>query len=44
MTPRWVKVSGILIATAIVVFLLALAFGGGEHNPLRHLGAAAATW
>jgi hypothetical protein len=33
--PRWVKVSGVVIA--ILVLLVALVvIGGGEHGPSRH--------
>ena len=41
MTPRWVKLAGAITAAVIVVFLLALIFGGGKHNPGRHFGAHA---
>lgn len=35
--PRWVKVSLIVAASLIVVFVLAQLVGGGNHGPRRHL-------
>jgi hypothetical protein len=34
-TPRWVKVSWIIVAVIVVVVLTALLFGG-EHGPGMH--------
>ena len=36
-TPRWVKVSGIIIAIVILLFVIMLFVGGGNHGPGRHL-------
>jgi hypothetical protein len=35
-TPRWVKVSGIIVAALIAVVIVMLAVGG-DHGPGRHL-------
>jgi hypothetical protein len=36
--PRWVKVSAIIVAVVIAVFLAAQLTGiGGEHGPGRHV-------
>ena len=35
--PRWVKVLGIVAGVIVVLAIAALAFGGGEHGPGRHL-------
>ena len=37
-TPRWVKVSGIILAVLVLVFVAVALFGGGPggHGPGRH--------
>jgi hypothetical protein len=35
-----VKLAGAITAAMIAVFLLALIFSGGKHNPGRHFGSA----
>jgi hypothetical protein len=35
-TPRWVKVFGVIVAILILLFVIVLLFGGGEHGPGRH--------
>ena len=36
-TPRWVKVSGIVVIVVIVVAVAIMALAGGDHGPGRHL-------
>lgn len=37
--PRWVKVSGLIAAVLVVVFVAAQLLGvGGDHGPGRHSG------
>jgi hypothetical protein len=37
-TPRWVKVSGIIVGVLVLVFLVLQLTGvGGEHGPGRHI-------
>lgn len=37
-TPRWVKVSGIIVGVLVLLFLVILFTGvGGPHGPGRHL-------
>ena len=38
-TPRWVKVFGIIALVAVVLFLVVMLIGGGEHGPGRHMSA-----
>jgi hypothetical protein len=40
-TPRWVKVSGIVVLVLVVAVIVMLLVGGGEHGPGRHLGGGA---
>jgi hypothetical protein len=35
-TPRWVKVSGIIAFALILVFVIVMIVGGGNHGPGRH--------
>lgn len=39
-TPRWVKVTGVVLALIVVAVVVKLAFGGGVggHGPDRHGG------
>jgi hypothetical protein len=32
-TPRWVKVSGIIVGVLVLVFVVVLLVGGGRHGP-----------
>jgi hypothetical protein len=34
--PRWVKVSGVIGLVVVLVFVLVLVVGGGNHGPGRH--------
>ncbi len=39
-TPRWVKVSGIVVVVLVVVFVILQLLGvGGRHGPARHTPA-----
>jgi hypothetical protein len=41
--PRWVKVSGIVVAVLVLIFVVAQLTGiGGDHGPSRHSGAPSA--
>ncbi len=43
-TPRWVKVSGIIVIVLILlVGVMTLTGAGGEHNPGRHIPPASVT-
>jgi hypothetical protein len=39
--PRWVKVSGIIVAMLVLLLLIVLLISGG-HGPRRHLSGGAA--
>lgn len=39
-TPRWVKVFGIIAVVVVLLFVIMLFTGGGEHGPGRHTGSA----
>ncbi|MEV0856775.1 hypothetical protein ACWFPY_29525 [Nocardia fluminea] len=39
-TPRWVKVTGIVIAILVALLVVGLIIGGGEHGPGRHMNSA----
>lgn len=41
-TPRWVKVSGIVVAVVVLLVIIMLVVGGGQHSPGRHLPSSAA--
>lgn len=36
-TPRWVKVSGIVVLALILLFVVVEVASGGQHNPMRHM-------
>lgn len=36
-TPRWVKVSGIIVIILVLLFVIMGLFGGGKHGPMRHM-------
>ena len=38
--PRWVRITGIVVAALIVVVVAMLVIGGGEHGPGRHMGGS----
>jgi ABC-type transporter Mla subunit MlaD len=40
--PRWVKVFGIVGLVVIVLFVILLLTGRGDHGPSRHAAPAAA--
>ena len=39
--PRWVKVSGIIVAVLVLLLVIVLLISGGEHGPRRHLSDGA---
>lgn len=41
-TPQWVKVTGIVVAISVVLLVLVMLVGGGDHGPGRHQSAGAA--
>ena len=36
-TPRWVKVSGIVVLILVLLVVAIMFISGGEHGPGRHL-------
>jgi hypothetical protein len=42
-TPRWVKVFGLIALVAVVLFVVVMLVGGGEHGPGRHTGGGSDT-
>ena len=36
--PRWVKISAIVTGVLVMLVVVALVVGGGNHGPGRHLG------
>jgi hypothetical protein len=40
-TPRWVKVSGIVALVLVVLAIILIVAGGGQHGPGRHLPSGA---
>ncbi len=34
--PRWVKIFGVIAFVVVVLFVLVVLIGGGEHGPGRH--------
>jgi hypothetical protein len=34
--PRWVKVSGIIVAVLVLLLVIVLLISGGDHGPRRH--------
>ena len=41
--PRWVKVIGIIAGVVLLLAIVALAFGGGQHGPGRHFSSGDST-
>ncbi|HWO75994.1 MAG TPA: hypothetical protein VNM69_08875 [Bacillus sp. (in: firmicutes)] len=39
-TPRWVKVFGIIGILFIILVIVMLVFGNGEHGPGRHFSSS----
>ena len=39
-TPRWVKVSGIVVAALVLLVFIIVIVGGGRHGPARHLSSS----
>jgi ABC-type transporter Mla subunit MlaD len=37
-TPRWVKVFGIIALVVVVLFVVMIIAGRGDHGPGRHTG------
>ena len=35
--PRWVKVSGLVVAALIVLLIAVMLLAGGDHGPGRHM-------
>ena len=35
-TPRWVKVSGLVVLALVILFVVVIVTGGGGHGPGRH--------
>jgi hypothetical protein len=35
-TPRWVKMSALVVAVLVVALVIAMLLAGGEHGPGRH--------
>ena len=40
-TPRWVKVSGIVVLVLVLLVVGVLVVGGGQHGPMRHTPSGA---
>jgi hypothetical protein len=40
-TPRWVKVSGIVVLAILVLLVVAAIATGGQHGPRRHMPSGA---
>lgn len=34
--PRWVKVSGLVVAVLVLLLVVVMLLVGGEHGPSRH--------
>jgi hypothetical protein len=41
-TPRWVKVSGIVVLVLVLLVVVVMVAGGGGHGPGRHLPSGGA--
>ena len=41
-TPRWVKVSGIVVLVLVVLVVIVMVVSGGNHGPSRHMPSGAA--
>jgi hypothetical protein len=39
--PRWVKVSGIIVAVLVLLVVIVLLISGGSHGPRRHASSGA---
>jgi hypothetical protein len=37
-TPRWVKLSGIVVLVLVLLFVVIMLIAGGSHGPGRHSG------
>lgn len=35
--PHWVKVAGVIVGVLVVLVILVMVFGGGDHGPGRHM-------
>ncbi len=40
-TPRWVKVSGIVVLVLVLLVVIVMVVGGGQHGPMRHTPSGA---
>jgi hypothetical protein len=40
-TPRWVKMSAIVVLVLILLVVVVAVAGGGQHGPMRHMPAGA---
>ena len=40
-TPRWVKVSGLVVLVLVLLLVVAAVASGGQHGPMRHLPSSA---
>lgn len=40
--PRWVKVLGLAALALLMLVVVLMLFGGGDHGPGRHMGSAGA--
>jgi hypothetical protein len=40
--PRWVKVSGIIVAVLVLLLVIVLLISGGDHGPRRHAASGGA--
>ena len=40
-TPRWVKVSGIVVLVLVLLVVGVMVVGGGQHGPMRHVPSGA---
>ncbi|HEY3304219.1 MAG TPA: hypothetical protein VGL70_11860 [Candidatus Binatia bacterium] len=36
-TPRWLKVSGIIVIVLVLLVVIMMFIGGGDHGPGRHI-------
>ena len=41
--PRWVKISGLVVAALIVLLVAVMLLAGGDHGPGRHMSMASIT-
>lgn len=40
-TPRWVKMSAIVVLVLVLLVVVVAVAGGGQHSPMRHMPAGA---